>query len=535
MTDCPETRRRYAQRCCLFCMAALLFLVPGLAPAATVIGNGSLTIGLDAAGRLLACRWPAPGTPEYAPDAGNGGWAIALSQRTEWPAAPDSGWTHEELASPHPGAWQTRMTSPDGTLEFELVAAVHPIRDVLAIRATLRGIAAPVVLGWQAVPRFVARPVTGIPGLAERWARGDETPQRPVWQCSAATRGEVFEVTTQPVAGDQVAEILLVFGGGNAGPGVLLEDVKAQGFDRIAADAEAYWRARTAALPNALQPMTSALRMLILATDRSGGGVVENILGEPRLGVVTGRTTAWAAWAHEIAGDPATASRALRFLARAVVHQARPGIPAGLLPSRLYTDGRPAAPYALRDLDGLCWFLGACARHARLRTDAERTVFLEGVEGAVIAGGDLIADWTLGPNGPPLPSYQPLQASDGESIATHLLMITGLHAAISVRILQGQLPNPDWEYRFDALLARVLLARQEGGRPLALDPVLAYWLRSCLALDEAPRLAGLRAMPVSVGGLVSRLDAVPCPAPAGVAGVGATEAAAITVVCTQAN
>jgi hypothetical protein len=356
------------------------------------------------------------------------------------------------------------------------------------------------------------------------------------WRTSAAIADEALWVRAVPDAPVQRAEFFIAFGHGEETLAARLEDAARSGFMRLAEETQAYWQARAASLPESLQPMPAALRTLILATDRAGGAVVDAAAGEPAWGVVSGRTSAWAAWAYDGIGDAAAASRVLQFLARAVVHQARPGIPAGLLPSKLYTDGRPAAPYAVRDLDGLCWFLGACARHAAHLTGPERAAFLEGVEDAVDAGADLIADWTLGPNGPPLPSYQEALGSDGESMATLLLMLSGLHAASEARLLKGDTPNPDWDARFDALLARVLLGRQEGAPPPVLDPALAYWLRTGIAAGNTPRLAGLRALPVEIGGVVLRLGESPCPDGADTAlpGARAVQAAAQALVCAQA-
>jgi hypothetical protein len=518
-----------------------MFLAPVLAAAQefTLIGNGSLTVALDDAGRLLGCRWPTPGTPDYAPLCADDvcGWGLRAAGETSvrWGSAPGAPWRVEPTPSPHPGAWETTLRAPEGDEALHVQLIVHPVRDLIAVRATVSGMAASAEVLWHAAPLSVTRPVTGLPGLAERRAARRDKATGP-WRTSAALAYRTLVARAVPDADVQRAEFFIAFGHADEDLVARLEEAGRSGFARLAEETQAYWQARAASLPVSLQPMPAALRTLILATDRGGGAVVDAAAGEPAWGVVSGRTSAWAAAAYDAIGDSAAASRALHFLARAVIHQARPGIPAGLLPSRLYTDGRPAAPYAVRDLDGLCWFLGACARHAAHLTGPERTAFLEGVEGAIDAGADLIADWTLGPNGPPLPSYQEALGSDGESMATLLLMLSGLHAASEARLLKGDTPNPDWESRFDALLARVLLGRQEGAPPRALDPVLAYWLRTGIAAGNTPRLAGLRALPVEIGGVVLRLEESPCPAAVALemGGAASVQAAALALACGQA-
>lgn len=565
--------------------ALALLLNAALSPAAETplfaLGNGSLTLGLDAAGNWISCRWPSPGTPDHLAGVTQvpaGNWGILIDDAWQWPGQVDTDWRAIPVASPSLGLWQTVLVSADGKNKLDLQAAVHPIRDIAVFRATSSGANAVTELAWRGRFRPLDRTVTGIAGLAETLARdaagvawnlsaAEGPPDALRWQSPAGSdslppvsagmffglaaippaeigspdevpagvSAETLRLTTRAVEGGQAVDVYLAVARSEDQLRLRLQEAMALGFDRLTAETTAYWQARAATLPNTRPGLPEALHHLQVATDRSSGAVVDAALGDPHQGVVSSRTTAWAAWAYDLAGDGHAASRAIQFLARAVVREARPGIPAGMLPSRLYTDGRPATPYARCDIEGLCWFLGACARHAAQQDDVTRPPFLESVDDAVSEAANLLADWTLGPNGPPLPSYQPALGTDGESMQTLLLMLSGLQAATAVRVMRDGVPNPDWVYRFDALLARALLTRQEGNAPIPMDPLVAYWLRTGLLSSDAPRLSGLSAMQVAVDGVTMRLDEVPCPALTSENEMAyGTLAAACNVVCAEA-
>lgn len=241
----------------------------------------------------------------------------------------------------------------------------------------------------------------------------------------------------------------------------------------------------------------SAWTMLRGAVD-PGSGAVLLLPGAPLPeGGADPRTAAWAAWAFDLRGHHAEAGRALAVFAAHAVLEPRRGVPAGLLPALLHPDGRPALPWAVRDLDGLAWFITACHRHLGYLEGTAREEFAAAAWPAMATGADLLADWSLGPNGPMLPSFQWALGRDGTALETQVLALAALEAAVDFAGQWDIPPNVDWQTRAGELLARLLLRAHE--ETLSLDPWVAVWLRTGLLAQPPARLARLGLVSVDTG------------------------------------
>lgn len=221
-------------------------------------------------------------------------------------------------------------------------------------------------------------------------------------------------------------------------------------------------------------------------------GLVARVPGAPLPeGGADARTAAWVAWAYAARGHTDEAGRVLAAIARLVATEPRPGVPAGLLPALIRVeDAEPALPWAVRDLDAAAWFVTACHRHLGHLDGTAWEGFARAAWPAMAACADLLADWSLGPNGPMLPSFQWALGRDGTAIGTEALAWAALEAATGLSERLGVPVNADWRVRAEELLARLLL-RGNDPAPIPLDPWVAAWIRAGFLADAPPRVAGL--------------------------------------------
>jgi hypothetical protein len=259
-------------------------------------------------------------------------------------------------------------------------------------------------------------------------------------------------------------------------------------------------------------------------------GVICQVPGAPLpLGGADAQTAAWGAWAFDTRGQTGQAGRALAVFLSKVQLEPRPRVPAGLAPALLTADGRPALPWAVRDIDGTAWLITACQQHLRYLDGLAREGFARDCWPAVQAGADLLADWSQGPNGPMLPSFQWSLGREGRSLESQVLALAALEAAMEIAPQAADTPNPDWQARADELLARLLLQAQ-GDTPLPLDAWVAAWVRAGLLENAPPRVARLNQVLVDTGGGGMPWQRVPVPAPPNAAAPGnAREAAAVLI------
>ena len=133
----------------------------GPADCTAVTGNGGLTVGVNAYGRVTTCRWPSPGhhdqlgTPpppgdeSEGPNGLSGGvmWGFRVDGTTHWLAAPPFTTTQ---AYEHSGSLVINTTAklPESAGQVTQTTFVHPERDILAMRLTLEGFSTPPEVYW---------------------------------------------------------------------------------------------------------------------------------------------------------------------------------------------------------------------------------------------------------------------------------------------------------------------------------------------------------------------------------------------------
>lgn len=156
----------------------------GAARCTFVLGNGRLTIGLNATGGIAACRWPGPTHPNHVgpnridPKTGNGfeggtAWGVRRNGEIYWLTPQRGALAYSQRRSAHAAPVVETLTElDDGQLAVVQTAFVHPDRDLLVSRVTIPHESPPLGFAWFAdfSPCTRALPELALlePALAER-------------------------------------------------------------------------------------------------------------------------------------------------------------------------------------------------------------------------------------------------------------------------------------------------------------------------------------------------------------------------------
>ena len=112
------------------------------------IGNGGLTLGVDASGCVTVCRWPGPGSPTQVALPAPGGmlWALRYGGATRWLDQLTAG------VSPQRDGTTLKAVSTLPGLDASLVQemTVHPEKDVACIRLRVSGAPEDLEVFWYA-------------------------------------------------------------------------------------------------------------------------------------------------------------------------------------------------------------------------------------------------------------------------------------------------------------------------------------------------------------------------------------------------
>ncbi len=287
------------------------------------------------------------------------------------------------------------------------------------------------------------------------------------------------------------AVVFLAFGASHEAARDVLALAREEGFDGLRQATGAYWRAwlQPAGLTLEDHPDESLRRRALLtlaqSTDRDTGAVVQAPVTAPPLALATPRVAAWASLLYDVAGYTAEAGTALRFFGDRVRPEETDGAPRGSMPAALYTDGTPAAPETVVDVDGAGWWLSACLRHGETLDEARRRAFINTTWPGASRSADLLAGWVLMPEGEPYPSYQPDRLRDGRSVGTLFLARLGLESATRLAEFHGDPVPPAWRdtlAEFDARIRFRAINQGEGsGDAWTLPPLLPAWLNGLLS------------------------------------------------------
>jgi len=224
-----------------------------------------------------------------------------------------------------------------------------------------------------------------------------------------------------------------------------------------------------------------ALSTLRRAQDPGTGALVRAPVAEPPQCLVSAEVTAWAALALDLAGQRAEAADALRFLRTKVRMQSGPGQPRGSLASAYYSGGVEAAPHRVLDPSASAWLLSGLWRHGAFLSGSETQAWFEESWEAVRASADFLAQWSSGPDGPPLPGYDPAKGRDAPRDVALLHHLMGLNAAIRMDAARSKQAASAWVRRRDEL-ENQLRSRMLSGETSALriPAALPYWLRGVI-------------------------------------------------------
>jgi hypothetical protein len=123
---------------------------------AALTGNGGLTAGLDASGRLVSCRWPSPGYHGQLgfagagkePDNPAGGCCWGLQTEAGIVSAADSRWERQQTHTDEAPILEIISRDRRSGIQVKQETLVHPEQDVLAIRLTVSGAATAPECAW---------------------------------------------------------------------------------------------------------------------------------------------------------------------------------------------------------------------------------------------------------------------------------------------------------------------------------------------------------------------------------------------------
>jgi hypothetical protein len=135
----------------------------GPADVRSLTGNGALTVGVNPCGRVSLCRWPGPGysnrvsfrtrsvdLPMLGVDPWHGlMWGLSFQDKTWWISG-DPWKTVQRYLGDNSTAIETVATLSDPPVTATQTLFVHPARDLLVARLTLRGFHGPPLLFWFA-------------------------------------------------------------------------------------------------------------------------------------------------------------------------------------------------------------------------------------------------------------------------------------------------------------------------------------------------------------------------------------------------
>lgn len=446
-------------------------------------GNGGLTAGVGASGSVSYGRWPSPGHSNQVEKSGLV-WGVEVDGRALW--LDDAAWL---VAAQRVGT--TGILTESAVDSLPLVCTqevvVHPTRDVLMQRLTIRGAAGKPSIFWSGAFTPHLRIIPGLPidwtfyksvafdmdsaayhvglvdgGMAEwrqaetmaavpetaNWASVDEA----VWvACTSETLefinhpgpGEtMLEMVAEPnPEGAYTATVAVVFGQTKAGADSLLEFVRQQTFESVAAAAATYW-------DDWLTDTAVDADLLTLAqcTDRDSGAIVRSP-AEPWLALDWVRSGAWTTLALDLAGYRDMAEKHTLFYAGLVRTADKPGMPYGSMPAAVYADGTDGVPSIILEADAPAWMLASFWRHAQFLEGAAREMYLETVWESVLAAGGFLSTWVDGRTREPFFSFDPEACRDTQSIRLLLTQYMGVDAALRIATELGKAPPDQWKRR----------------------------------------------------------------------------------------
>ena len=286
------------------------------------------------------------------------------------------------------------------------------------------------------------------------------------------------------------ATVYIALGTNREATADILQSAREQGYQRLYDETLAAWKGRLTVTPLAgaqavLSPgiLERALVTLRLAANADTGAVAFAPMPTNEA-LVYPRDAGWVALALARAGHAEAGAAHLRFLAAHVRAEEAPGAPYGSMPAYLYTNGEPAAPDAVLDLDAAAWWLSACQRFGQAVPREEEVRLYRAIWPAIMRAGEFIAAWTDPASGALVPTWQTDRMRDGTSVESILTGFMGLLAAEHIAVTLGEDALPEWRPRRRALEAALQFRFVQHAEPWPLDPALLYWLDGVVPPDH---------------------------------------------------
>jgi len=526
-------RRRWACGYLLLLFALACAASRSQAEATRVLGNGRLTLGLDDAGGLLHCRWPAPTHGDFV--VGDPALALYIEVGGAYTAllpAPMEAATND-------GAVLQSWSNTDATSLVESSLVVLPEQDVLSLELRVQRMeaGASLVLVTRLappappIPELDADAVARISGREFGTLIAADTALRffpaelsadlalrceallngghdrahlnrlpdGVWMGMRAGTAGSWNIL--PATGDISAEMAWdsrtpVFGpcrlafkvpapvAGEALRVLVAFAVDASSCEGLLDTAQALpYISSEVAKGGASKDLHSLMRLM-----PAGGGAPAAGFSPGGRGAIQARPAAWAMLALDAAGEKAAALGVLQGLCLAIRADTATDLPVGALPWAFLADGSAVGPRYIEDANAVAWLLGGAWHfwQAHASDTQMRRAYLALWPKLAQATEYLVA-WTLGRQGAPYPSYAPVEGRDVANARSNLLAYMGLQSARALAESLDRRVPATWLQRLEGVEVLLRMEHLAGGAPSPLDPSLAFFLDGILPKEHPLR------------------------------------------------
>ena len=269
------------------------------------------------------------------------------------------------------------------------------------------------------------------------------------------------------------------------GFGASLESARAavtQGEDRgVAAlfeETRAHWKAWLVGTPppagEDLGQWSRAMLTLAVSNSADSGASVTAPARLPLRGWVDPVRSVWPILAMQRGGMLREAERSLTWYL-----QPRADAPVpwhGTIPAAFYSNGFPALPTFLVDLQGPAWMLSTALHHMSLLDPEDATAFARAIAPSVAELGDGLAAWMHGGTGDLLPAFDRSALRDTVTQEGRLVVWMGLESARQL-LLAAEVALPEtWEQRQRALETQLRFQVLHRTSAWNIAPMLYLWL-----------------------------------------------------------
>ncbi len=262
----------------------------------------------------------------------------------------------------------------------------------------------------------------------------------------------------------------------------LLTSARDIGVDQLKTDTASIWRQvlDQAALPDLLPPdvrgrCRDALATILICVDRASGAIIRSPSTQPPLALNWARHAAWINLALDAVKFQPVAMANLSFLSQSI-HDRDASIPLGSMPAALYSDGSPAFPEFLVDIDNTGWLLWSAHQHYRVQPPDLAQAEIAPVWPKLAMAADFLAGWADPRDGAPLHSFDWASLHDAQRPRNALVAFLGLDAACKLAQVFAEEVPPLWTRRRNELDVWIQLRQLHGREHWAPKDEVVFWL-----------------------------------------------------------